>query len=99
MTRHSSRFCRILSPFALGAALFAGLTGATATARAQGSPGYVETERSGERGVIFDDDLTSGASHCPVIDIFKGRRTAARALLLRPRFQFVGEMLKSVENL
>ena len=50
-------------------------------------------------GYIFRDDLLSapdGGGNTPMIKV---RPMRTREILLRPRVQFVTEMLKSVENL
>ena len=98
MTRRLPVVCRILS-LALAVA-FSGRPGTARGEPLERSPGYVETTpKDAAQKVIFDDDLMSGASNGPILDIFKGRRTASRELLIRPRFHFVSEMLKSVESL
>lgn len=60
---------------------------------------YVETSGQNGQNVEFKDDLMTA----PGLDrggaVITIRPSAVRMLLLRPRTQFVTEMLKSVENL
>ena len=60
---------------------------------------YVDqTDRDGQRVVFKDDPMTAGpmASTGSLLVV---RPSAARVGLLRPRVEFIHEMLKSVENL
>lgn len=98
MTRRSAMFCRILSLLTVTAA-FAGSIG---EAQAQGTPansGYTEQRNESGAAVVFKDDLMKGGDTGPTPSIVSGGRSAARGLLIRPRYNFVAEMLKSVENI
>ena len=66
---------------------------------AAANPGYQDHVTRDGRGVIFDDDLAFAGGPSSSGALFVPTRAAARATLLRPRFQFVSEMLKSVEHL
>lgn len=98
MTRRSAVFCRTLSLFAVsGAFAFS-----AASAHAQGSPtdpGFSEQRNDSGAAVVFKDDPMSAGGTGPTPDIVRGRRPPSRPLLLRPRYNFVSEMLKSVENI
>ncbi len=72
---------------------------AAANAQPKASSGYAETKTGSGTGVIFDDDLGTGMAFDPFGDIVRSPPRAARMMLLRPRYNFVPEMLKSVENL
>jgi hypothetical protein len=50
-------------------------------------------------GYEFDDDPLSAGGFGPNDATIRVRPRAARTTLIRPRIQFVDEMLKSVENL
>jgi hypothetical protein len=60
-------------------------------------------EAAGEKGdgygYEFEDDPLSAGGFGPNDATIKVRPRAARTTLIRPRIQFVDEMLKSVENL
>ena len=64
-----------------------------------GKKGFVESRVDGGASVTFDDDQALGAGLDPFLDIVKAPPRAARMNLLRPRNNFVSELLKSVENL
>jgi len=70
---------------------------------AQGMPGknagYIEQKTQEGSVVSFGDDHLLAADAGPNLTIGLRPSTAARAGLLRPRFAFVAEMLKSVEHL
>jgi hypothetical protein len=78
-------------------ALFA--TTASAQTNTTTGDGFMDqTDKDGQRVMFKDDPLaadTRGATGATILV----RPTAARVGLLRPRVQFVTEMLKSVENL
>ena len=61
---------------------------------------HADTPKKEENyGYTFKDDLLSapdGGGNTPMIKV---RPIRSREMLLRPRVQFVSEMLKSVENL
>ncbi len=63
------------------------------------SSGYAEHKTDGGSNVVFDDDRALGTAYDPFADIVKGPPHGARMNLLRPRYNFVPELLKSVENL
>jgi hypothetical protein len=76
--------------------------GAPAAARAQGSDpprGYRETSTLSGHEVVFDEDLTSGSAVQPLGDPIRSGIHVLRAVLVRPRLNFVPEMLKSVESM
>jgi len=50
-------------------------------------------------GYEFDDDPLAAGGFGPSDATIRVRPRAARTTLIRPRIQFVDEMLKSVENL
>jgi hypothetical protein len=50
-------------------------------------------------GYTFDDDPLSAGGFGPNDATIRVRPRAARTTLIRPRIQFVDEMLKSVENI
>jgi hypothetical protein len=99
MTRRASVVCRVLSL----ATLFAVAVAAPRAARAQGATHstaeYTEQQNDGGQAIVFTDDPMRAGGIGALVDVFKGRRPPSRSLLLRPRYQFVTEMLKSVENL
>jgi hypothetical protein len=68
-------------------------------ASAQTNAGYTEQKTEWGAAVTFTDDLAKGSTFDPNGDIVRSRPKAARVTLLRPRYNFVTEMLKSVENL
>jgi hypothetical protein len=63
------------------------------------SSGFSEQSVEGGRNVVFDDDKALGTAYDPFADIVRGPPRGARLMLLRPRYNFISEMLKSVENL
>jgi hypothetical protein len=84
---------RILS-VAIGLAAF-GVTGA---AFAQAAGEKPAGDKDGY-GYEFDDDPLAAGGFGPSDATIRVRPRAARTTLIRPRIQFVDEMLKSVENL
>ena len=84
---------RIVS-LALGVSAFA-VTGA-AFAQDKAAAGG---EKGDGYGYEFDDDPLSAGGFGPNDATIRVRPRAARTTLIRPRIQFVDEMLKSVENL
>jgi hypothetical protein len=70
-----------------------------ARAQAPTRSGYTEQRTEAGAAVVFDDDLAKGTTFDPVGNIVRAPPRAARVTLLRPRYNFVSEMLKSVENL
>lgn len=83
---------------AFGLALTLGVF-ATCTAFADNTPTYVERNDTGNQNVIFTDDPMTAPGMEPLGDPIRVRPSAVRMMLLRPRTQFVTQMLKSVENL
>lgn len=67
-------------------------------ARAQGN-GYVEHKTSDGQGVVFDDDPMSGITGNPVGAQLWGFHPPKRCDLMRPRVNFVPELLKTVEKM
>jgi hypothetical protein len=72
---------------------------ALAQQKAQSGTGIVEAKTESGYQVWFPVDNLAGAGHDPTGDIMKGGGHAIRCPLMRPRLQFVPEMLKSVETL
>ena len=71
------------------------------TAGAQEKRSVATTTVTTERGygyVFYDDPLAAG-QYGSTTAILKVRRRGAHAILIRPRVQFVTEMLKSAESL
>jgi hypothetical protein len=68
-------------------------------AQGQTSNGYREERTQAGTSVTFEDDLTKGTTSDPLGNIVRTPPRAARVTLLRPRYQFVVELLKSVESL
>jgi hypothetical protein len=88
--------------FAAFAVLVPAAASAQTPAKATVAPakkGFVETRTDAGADVTFDDDQALGDALDPYADIVKARPPAARFNLLRPRTNFVPEMLKSVENM
>jgi hypothetical protein len=86
---------RIVS-VAIGLAAFAVSGAALAQDKAAAGGG----EKGGDGyGYEFDDDPLAAGGFGPNDATIRVRPRAARTTLIRPRIQFVDEMLKSVENL
>lgn len=66
------------------------------TASAQASK---ETSGDGQYGYEFDDDPLAAAGFGPNDSRIRVRKGAQRSTLIKPRTQFINELLKSVENL
>jgi hypothetical protein len=79
--------------------LAAAQTGAGATPAAAPKSTYSEQKTDNGANIVFDDDKALGTAYDPFADIVKGPPRGARMMLLRPRYNFIPEMLKSVENL
>lgn len=60
---------------------------------------YVEKKDGNDQNVIFTDDPMTAPGMGPLGDPIKVRPSAVRMMLLRPRTNFIMQMLKSVENL
>lgn len=86
---------RIVS-VAIGLAAFAVAGGAFAQAKEAAAGGGGDKEGYGYE---FDDDPLAAGGFGPSDATIRVRPRAARTTLIRPRIQFVDEMLKSVENL
>ena len=85
--------------FALATLCSVGSVPALAQGQTGKSTGFSEQRTENGSAVTFDDDIALGKAMDPYADIVKGPPRAARMQLLRPRYNFVSEMLKSVENL
>lgn len=73
------------------------LVALTATSFAQGAK---ESAAGGDGyGYEFDDDPLSAGGFGPNDSRIRVRRGAQRSTLIKPRTQFITELLKSVENL
>ena len=91
-----SKRARIVS-VALGLAAF--MTSGAAFAQAAGGDAPKDGGKGDGYGYEFDDDPLSAGGFGPNDATIRVRPRAARTTLIRPRIQFVDEMLKSVENL
>lgn len=65
----------------------------------QKASGIVETKTDSGYQVWFPLDNLAAAGNDPTGGIVKGGPHASRMMLMKPRLQFVPEMLKSVETL
>ena len=90
-----SKRIRIVS-VAVGLAAFMASGAAFAQAKAGGEGGG---DKGDGYGYEFDDDPLAAGGFGPSDATIRVRPRAARTTLIRPRIQFVDEMLKSVENL
>ena len=79
-------------------ALFATTASAQTKTTTTGDGFMDQTDKDGQR-VMFKDDPLAAENRGSTGATILVRPTAARVGLLRPRVQFVTEMLKSVENL
>jgi hypothetical protein len=61
--------------------------------------GFTEQRTRAGASVVFTDDTALGAAFSPYDGLVKGPPRAARMMLLRPRVEFVSELIKSVEKL
>ena len=89
-----SKRVRIVS-MAIGLAAFM----ASGAAFAQAKDAAAGGEKGDGYGYEFDDDPLAAGGFGPNDATIRVRPRAARTTLIRPRIQFVDEMLKSVENL
>lgn len=92
-----SKRVRIVS-VAVGLAAFMASGAAFAQAPA-GKDAAAGGDKGDGYGYEFDDDPLSAGGFGPNDATIRVRPRAARTTLIRPRIQFVDEMLKSVENL
>jgi hypothetical protein len=60
---------------------------------------YKETQTGGDQSVFFKDDPLAAGGLSPYEALLRVSPSPKRVMLLRPRTQFVPELLKSVENL
>ncbi|HXK17240.1 MAG TPA: hypothetical protein VNG33_05550 [Polyangiaceae bacterium] len=90
-----SKRVRIVS-VAIGLAAFMASGAALAQDKAAGDKGG---DKGDGYGYEFDDDPLAAGGFGPNDATIRVRPRAARTTLIRPRIQFVDEMLKSVENL
>ena len=91
-----SKRVRIAS-VAIGLAAF--MASGAAFAQAKETPAAGGGDKGDGYGYEFDDDPLSAGGFGPNDATIRVRPRAARTTLIRPRIQFVDEMLKSVENL
>ncbi|HQY63590.1 MAG: hypothetical protein IPF92_01590 [Myxococcales bacterium] len=90
----------LLSPRSLAAfAAFAACTALSLTASADPTPNYKESRVEGGSVVSFETDGLRADGNSFLGDTIRRPPGAVRVGLIRPRFNFVPEMLKSVENL
>jgi hypothetical protein len=75
------------------------LASGAAFAQAAGDKAAGGGDKGDGYGYEFDDDPLSAGGFGPNDATIRVRPKAARTTLIRPRIQFVDEMLKSVENL
>ncbi|CAN5791425.1 hypothetical protein BH09MYX1_BH09MYX1_47080 [soil metagenome] len=61
--------------------------------------GYVENGVNGDQNVVFKDDPLAALENNPKDFVIRVPASPKRVMLLRPRTQFIQEMLKSVEAL
>ncbi len=83
----------------LGISLVLGMLLVTAEAAADPKPGYQESKVEGGSVVSFETDGLRGDGTNFMGETIRRPPGAVRVGLIRPRFNFVPEMLKSVENL
>jgi hypothetical protein len=89
----SSVFYRVSASVAVGALV---LVGFASTASAQAA----KDSASGDGyGYSFEDDPLSAGGFGPNDSRIRVRQGAQRTTLIKPRTQFISELLKSVENL
>lgn len=91
-----SKRVRIVS-VAVGLAAF--MASGAAFAQAAGDKPAGDKDKGDGYGYEFDDDPLAAGGFGPNDATIRVRPRAARTTLIRPRIQFVDEMLKSVENL
>ncbi len=91
-----SKRVRIVS-VALGLAAF--MASGAAFAQAKDAAAGDKGDKGDGYGYEFDDDPLAAGGFGPNDATIRVRPRAARTTLIRPRIQFVDEMLKSVENL
>jgi hypothetical protein len=72
---------------------------ASGAAFAQAKEAAAAGDKGDGYGYEFDDDPLAAGGFGPNDATIRVRPRAARTTLIRPRIQFVDEMLKSVENL
>jgi hypothetical protein len=90
----SSKETRIMkTKIAVALALFVGLCAVAPSAHAD------PPRRDGNYGYTFPDDDMLGKDLVGTMPIIPMRAMGRRAVLHRPRVQFIQEMLKSVENM
>jgi hypothetical protein len=87
------------SALAFTLALSAFVLSSSAHAQQPTKSGYTEERTEAGTAVVFTDDLAKGSTFDPLGNIVRAPPRAIRTPLLRPRYNFVSEMLKSVENL
>lgn len=85
-------------PFVAIAFLWAGSAFAQSDGRLP-ARGYADHDVGSDRIVEFNDDLIGGTPFEMAGVLLRHAPRVLRAGLLRPRLHFVGELVKSVENL
>jgi len=60
---------------------------------------YKETQNGQDQSVVFKDDPLAAGGFSPNDVLLRVPPTPKRVMLLRPRTQFIPELLKSVESL
>lgn len=88
-----------MSKRTLAAAVAAMCVFCTNLAFADDTKPFVETQAGSDQNVIFKDDILAAGGFGPNDVRIRVAPTPKRVMLLRPRTQFVTEMLKSVEAL
>jgi predicted metallo-beta-lactamase superfamily hydrolase len=87
-----------VATFITAAVLFSSTLAFADDSKKDGS--FVETSTAtGDQSVIFKDDPLGAGGLGPNDFVIKVPPSPKRVMLLRPRTQFVQEMLKSVENI
>ncbi len=84
---------------ALGLVITLVLGTTASSALADGQNGFIEEAVAQGQSVVFKDDPLAAGGLDANDAMIKARPPAVRMFLLRPRTQFVMEMIKSVENL
>jgi hypothetical protein len=92
-------FTAALALTAATVATFGASGAARAQAEAAGGTGYTETRGVSGSDVVFKEDHATGSNTQPMGGLVRSGLTVLRPLLIRPRLNFVPEMLKSVESM
>jgi hypothetical protein len=86
-----------MSKFLISAAVVSSLVFASSAAMADTSKGVESFDEEDGYGYKFDDDLVGAGVTGPNSALIKIRQGVVRRTLIRPRTNFVPEMLKSIE--